>query len=144
MFKFTSLVLLCSVFVSSQMDDFFEGCVSPEEEEEIGQCVMVPDHWLRSMTYRYYAEVALEKGNIQPDEGNLNTLLEVTRAATQHAEAITTRIEFTTAESICNTSLAYSLQECPPLTNKANGVCQAIFRYHGYMKLEEAKCAPLA
>ncbi|KAH7971833.1 hypothetical protein HPB52_003223 [Rhipicephalus sanguineus] len=105
MLKFTSLVLLCSVFVSSQMDDFFEGCVSPEEEEEIGQCVIAPAHWLRSRTYSYYAEVALEKGNIQPDEGNLNTLLEVTRAATQLWRGIVIQIKFTTAETIRNSSV---------------------------------------
>ncbi|XP_037500415.1 uncharacterized protein LOC119374402 [Rhipicephalus sanguineus] len=143
MLKCTSLVLLGSAFVVSRRNDFFERCVKPEEEQVVGQCVMAPEHWLRSKTYQHYALEALEKGNIQPDEGNLNTLLAVTRAASQLWHGIVIRIEFTTVESVCNSSVAYSEQLCRPLKSEANGLCQARFRYYGHLKLEQATCVPI-
>ncbi|KAL1479598.1 hypothetical protein MTO96_051728, partial [Rhipicephalus appendiculatus] len=84
MLNFAMILLLCSVFVASQVDDFFAGCVEkPEDEQKPGDCIIAPKSWLRSNTYRYFAHQALENATIQPDFGNLNTLLDVTRGAAQ-------------------------------------------------------------
>ncbi|XP_037577225.2 uncharacterized protein LOC119459592 [Dermacentor silvarum] len=144
MFKLALVVLLCSVFVASKMDNFFEGCVEkPEEEQKPGDCIIAPHRWLTSNTYRRFAHKALENSTIQPDEGNLNTLLELTRAAAQLSHGIIIRVEFTTVESTCNSSVAYSAKQCLPIGSAANGHCQARFRFYGHLRLQHAWCGPL-
>ncbi|XP_037577226.1 uncharacterized protein LOC119459593 [Dermacentor silvarum] len=142
MLKSTLLVVLSSAFVASQMTDFFEGCVEPGQKRDSGDCTLAPQTWLSSNAYRHYAHLALANASIQPDEGNLNTLLEMTRIATQLAEGFILKFEFTTVESSCNSSVAYSEEQCPPLGSEANGHCQAMFRHYGVMRLEQAWCVP--
>ncbi|XP_065286030.2 uncharacterized protein [Dermacentor albipictus] len=143
MLKFALVVLLSSAFVACQIANFFEGCVEkPEEEQKPGDCVIAPQSWLTTNTYRYFAHQALENGTIQPDEGNLNTLLNVTRAAAQLSDGLIIRLEFTTVQSTCNSSVAYSEKQCPPIGNEANGQCQAKFRYYGHLRLQHAWCGP--
>ncbi|KAH7971832.1 uncharacterized protein LOC119375597 [Rhipicephalus sanguineus] len=144
MIKFAAFFLLCSIIVNSQVDDFFAGCVEkPEDEQKPGDCIIAPKRWLSSNTYRYFAHQALENDTIQPDYGNLNTLFEVTRGAAQLSEGIIIRLQFTTVESVCNNSVTYTEKDCPPLGTEVNGQCRALFRYYGYLRLEEASCNPI-
>ncbi|KAH8027477.1 hypothetical protein HPB51_006910 [Rhipicephalus microplus] len=104
------------------MDDFFTGCVEkPEDEQKPGDCIIAPEQWLRSNTYRYFAHQALENSTVQPDQGNLNTLLDVTRGAARLSDGIIVKVQFTTVESICSNTVPYSEKDCPPLgTQDAN------------------------
>ncbi|XP_050036968.2 uncharacterized protein [Dermacentor andersoni] len=143
MFKCTSLVMLCSALVASQMLDFFEDCVgNVNQREKAGQCVLAPRSWLLSSTYRNFAHQVLENAAHQPDGHNLNTLLNVTRAGTHVSQGIVVRVEFTTVESICNSSVVYSKDQCPPHGSEANGLCQARFLFTGNLTLEDARCFP--
>nr|XP_037289640.1 uncharacterized protein LOC119183598 [Rhipicephalus microplus] len=141
MLKFVLFPLLCSVAIACQMDDFFAGCVEkPEDEQKPGDCIIAPEQWLRSNTYRYFAHQALENSTVQPDQGNLNTLLDVTRGAARLSDGIIVKVQFTTVESICNNTVPYSEKDCPPLGTQTNGECWAMFRYFGYLRLEDACC----
>ncbi|XP_049526607.1 uncharacterized protein LOC119458852 [Dermacentor silvarum] len=140
MFKFL-LALLFLAFVTSEVADFFEGCFEkPEQEQKPGDCILAPKSSLTSLTYRYFAHQALQNATIQPDEGNLNTLLNITRAAAQLSKGLVIRVEFTTVESACNSSVTYSEETCPPIGSEANGLCQAGFLYYGHLMLDHAMC----
>ncbi|XP_037575737.1 uncharacterized protein LOC119458019 isoform X4 [Dermacentor silvarum] len=143
MFKFTFLVLLCSAFVASHMVDFFDDCVEEvHQRQKASECVLLPRSWLLSNTYRNFAHQVLENVAHQPYVGNLNTLLNVTRAATHVSDGIVVRVEFTTVESTCNSSVVYSREQCSPHGSQANGLCQARFLFAGNLTLEDARCGP--
>ncbi|KAH6927006.1 hypothetical protein HPB50_025276 [Hyalomma asiaticum] len=144
MFKLTLLVLLFSALATAHVGDIFEGCVQRGEETEHGQCAMAPTDGPGANVWKYYAERALAESDIQPDYGNLNTLLNLTRVATQMSNGITIRVEFTTTESSCKSSDDFSFEQCLPLGDEVNGLCQARFRYSGSLKPEVARCCPLA
>ncbi|XP_050036971.1 uncharacterized protein [Dermacentor andersoni] len=143
MFPSALLVLLGSAFVAPQMIDFFEGCVPMGQEQDPGGCVLAPESWLSMSTFRRYAQLALANAHIQPDEGHLNTLLELTRIATERTDGFTIILEFTTVKSTCDSSVAYSEDQCRPLYSKANGLCQAVIRNRDVMRFEDAWCVPL-
>ncbi|XP_070377364.1 uncharacterized protein [Dermacentor albipictus] len=143
MFTSALLVLLSSAFVASQMIDFFEGCVPMGEEQDSGGCVLGPQSWLTMSTFRRYANLALANAHIQPEEGHLNTLLRLTRIATEWTDGFTIILEFTTAKSTCDSSVAYSEDKCPPLYSQANGLCQAVIKNNDGINVEDAWCVPL-
>ncbi|XP_037275368.2 uncharacterized protein LOC119168019 [Rhipicephalus microplus] len=144
MFKLPVLALLCLVYASSEELEFFSDCVDEVEQRQYpGQCVFVPSGWLGSSTYRKLAHRVLSNATLQPAAGNLNTLLDVTRAATHVSEGIVVRIEFTTIESSCTSSHAYSKEQCSPRGSTVNGLCQARFRYAGELTMEYAQCNSL-
>nr|XP_054927975.1 uncharacterized protein LOC129385363 isoform X2 [Dermacentor andersoni] len=118
MLKSTLIFLLSSALVVSQTTDFFGGCVDAGQEQHSGDCILAPPVWLRSRAYRHLAHLVLAKAPIQPAEGNLNTLLKLTRMANEGTNVITIKLEFTTVESTCNSSVAYSEAQCPPLGNE--------------------------
>ncbi|XP_065286028.2 uncharacterized protein [Dermacentor albipictus] len=143
MFAFPLLLLLFSAFHASEVADIFEGCVEePPQEEKPGDCVLVPESLLVTTTYREYAHLALESATIQPDHGNQNTLLNLTRAAAQLSNGIAIRVEFTTVESACNSTIAYTQEQCTPIGSEANGLCQARFLFNGTLMLNHAMCTP--
>ncbi|KAL1479597.1 hypothetical protein MTO96_051727 [Rhipicephalus appendiculatus] len=145
MFNYSLLVLLCWAFVATQVPDFFEKCTKPEEEPEQGLCAMMAENRLGAEYYRHLAHKALEMAGTQPEKGNLNTLLDITRASTHEGvEGLTWRIEFTTVESVCNSSVAYFEYVCPPRGKEANGLCRAIIWRHDELEIPYAKCSPLA
>ncbi|XP_075554079.1 uncharacterized protein LOC142587075 [Dermacentor variabilis] len=143
MFAFPLLLLLCSAFDASEVADIFEGCFEkPPQEEKPGDCVLAPESLLITTSYREYAHLALESATIQPDDGNQNTLLNLTRAAGQLSNGIVIRVEFTTVESACNSSVAYTQEQCTPIGSEANGLCQARFLFNGTLTLDHAMCTP--
>ncbi|XP_075554078.1 uncharacterized protein LOC142587074 [Dermacentor variabilis] len=143
MFRSALLVLLSSAFVASQMIDYFEGCVPMGQEQDPDGCVLGPKSWLTMDTFRHYAQLALANANIQPDVGNLNTLLHLTRIATERTDGFAIILEFSTVKSTCNSSVAYSEDQCPPLYRKATGLCQAVVRNRDDISFEDAWCIPL-
>ncbi|XP_050036967.2 uncharacterized protein [Dermacentor andersoni] len=144
MFVFPLLLLLCSAFDASEVADPFEGCFEkPPQEQKPGDCVLAPESLLSTKPYREYAHLALESATIQPDDGNQNTLLNLTRAAAQLTDGIVYRVQFTTIESACNSSVAYTQEQCTPIGSEANGLCQARFLYNGTLTLDHAMCTPL-
>ncbi|XP_037500343.1 uncharacterized protein LOC119374340 [Rhipicephalus sanguineus] len=143
MLKFAVLVLLCLVYVASQELELFSDCVDEvDQRQKPGQCVLVPPSWLVSNTYRNFAHRVLGNATFQPAADNRNTPFGVTRAATHASDGIVVRIEFTTVQSSCNSSLIYSKEQCLPVGSEVNALCQAKFRYDGNLTMEYARCDP--
>ncbi|XP_054928374.1 cystatin-1-like isoform X2 [Dermacentor andersoni] len=71
-----------------------------------------------------------------------HTVVRLLQVMTQVSQGIVVRVEFTTVESICNSSVVYSKDQCPPHGSEANGLCQARFLFTGNLTLEDARCFP--
>ncbi|XP_049267178.1 uncharacterized protein LOC119375630 [Rhipicephalus sanguineus] len=148
MFRITVVLLLCAAIFCTQMPDIFEGCVRyNRKHEEPHKCTFEPRSRIRgNASFKHFAHLALKDGKIQPTSGQLNTLLRLTRVATQNYRSLknfSVRLEFKTTPSRCNTSQVYDPHQCLPLGERANGVCQASFQQHAAtLVLQNACCKP--
>ncbi|XP_037275365.2 uncharacterized protein LOC119168017 [Rhipicephalus microplus] len=148
MFRITVVLLLCAAIFCTQMPDIFEGCVRyNHKHEEPQKCTFQPRRRIRgNASFRYFAHLALKDGNIQPPSGHLNTLLRLTRVATQNYRSLknfSVRLEFRTTPSTCVNPQVYDPHMCLPLEGKANGLCQARFQKHAaQLVLLNAWCKP--
>ncbi|XP_049267180.1 uncharacterized protein LOC119373806 [Rhipicephalus sanguineus] len=123
MFRITVILLLCAAIVCTQMPDIFEGCVRyNRKHEEPQKCTFEPRSRIRgNASFEHIAHLVLKYGKIQPTSGQLNTLLRLTRVATEHYRTVkdfSVRLEFMTTLSSCNTWQIYNPQECLPLEGK--------------------------
>ncbi|CAN8009390.1 unnamed protein product [Ixodes pacificus] len=109
-------------------------------------CVYVPREWLKSETYRWFAHTAL--GNYSYHSGGYyNTVLNVTRAATQDIPmGFGMAVEFMTVRSSCKVTdtPVYSKELCRPTSKKVNGLCQAKFNVFPPVRLLAVACQTLA
>ncbi|KAH7971831.1 hypothetical protein HPB52_003221 [Rhipicephalus sanguineus] len=85
MFRITVILLLCAAIVCTQMPDIFEGCVRyNRKHEEPQKCTFEPRSRIRgNASFEHIAHLVLKYGKIQPTSGQLNTLLRLTRVATE-------------------------------------------------------------
>nr|XP_054928373.1 uncharacterized protein LOC126533807 isoform X4 [Dermacentor andersoni] len=72
-----------------------------------------------------------------------HTVVRLLQVMTQLTDGIVYRVQFTTIESACNSSVAYTQEQCTPIGSEANGLCQARFLYNGTLTLDHAMCTPL-
>ncbi|KAL1467980.1 hypothetical protein MTO96_025842, partial [Rhipicephalus appendiculatus] len=103
----------------------FEGCVRYNRtHEEPHKCTFQPRSRIRgNASFKHFAHLALKDGKIQPTSGQLNTLLKLTRVATQDYRSLKNfgiRLEFKTAASSCNISQVYDPHKCLPLQRKGS------------------------
>ncbi|KAL1471392.1 hypothetical protein MTO96_039957 [Rhipicephalus appendiculatus] len=128
--------------------DLFRGCVASSGNQTATQtCIMIPKQELRPYLtyYTMLTEVVLQRSCNQLDKKFLNTAYKITRAAIEYrghmGVGVTFRMEFTTIRSICLHPRGYSFYMCPPVDNKVNGICQALFFIHrGAFILERSWC----
>ncbi|XP_075722757.1 uncharacterized protein LOC142765524 [Rhipicephalus microplus] len=150
MFQFALLLLLCTPAISSHRPDLFRGCVPTSENHRKTPhaCIVVPTSELSThgAFYTKLAESVLQKPSNQLQPKFLNTVYNVTRAAVKYPGHLnvgaTLRMEFLTARSGC-LHRPYSVYVCPPVDEKANGLCQASFTLYGSaFVLERSWCKP--
>nr|XP_037275360.1 uncharacterized protein LOC119168012 [Rhipicephalus microplus] len=148
MFKFALQLLLCTAVINAPPPDFLTDCVSSSEHVTAAHtCILVPqtDIGTYGRSYKLLAESVLQEPSNQRNPKFLNTVYNVTRAAVKDRDYVkegpNLLLEFTTSQSACLHSRHYTVHMCPPIDDKVNGLCQAVFHYrNSILDIERSWC----
>ncbi|KAL3260469.1 hypothetical protein MRX96_046296 [Rhipicephalus microplus] len=148
MFKFALQLLLCTAVINTQSPDFLTDCVSSSGNVTAAHtCILVPQADIRAYgrSYKLLAESVLQEPSNQQNPKFLNTVYDVTRAAVKDRDYVkegpNLLLAFTTSQSACLHSCHYTMYMCPPIDDKVNGLCQAVFHYrNSIFDIEQSWC----